>query len=177
MKALIIAALLGLLLVGCGGAGSQAAPVPTVDVGGVTAGSFEATVGGAVNGTFSGPGNYIKAENGGFLVNVSGMEGIIGATISIILPEGITPGVYTPKSYFEAVDEAANKINSVGVSFSNISADGSAIDVYSIVSEGSLTLQTIDPMTGSFSFNAALEAGGTVEVKGTFNQLTLVADG
>lgn len=175
MKFMIVAALIILVLAACGGAASQTGPVPTVDVGSVTAGSFEATVGGAVNGTFSGPGNYIQAENGGFLVSVSGMEGIIGATISIILPEGITPGVYAPQSYFDAFDEAANKINSVGVSFSNISADGNAIDVYSTVSEGSLTLQSIDPMTGNFNFKASLEAGGSVEVKGTFNQLALVA--
>ena len=177
MKIMIVAALVTLVLAACGGAASQTGPVPTVDVGSVTAGSFEATVGGAVNGTFSGPGNYIQAENGGFLVSVSGMEGIIGATIALILPEGITPGVYTPKSYFDAFDSNSNKITGVGISFSNISADGNTIDVYSTVSEGSLTLQSIDPMTGSFNFKAALEAGGSVEVKGTFNQLTVVADG
>lgn len=178
MKSMIITALLILVLTACGGnATSQSAPVPTVDVGSLTTGNFEATVGGAVNGTFSGPGNYIQAENGGYLVNVSGLEGLIGATIAIILPEGTTPGVYTPKSYFDAFDSSANKINSVGISFSNISADGNSIDVYSTVSEGSLTLQTLDPMTGSFSFKAALESGGSVEVKGTFNQLALLADG
>ncbi|MEZ4668662.1 MAG: hypothetical protein R3E39_12190 [Anaerolineae bacterium] len=175
--------ILGLLLVfmtaACGGNTSQLAtraPVPTVNVGDLAAGTFKATVGGAVNGEFSGSGSYIRAVNGGFLLNVSGVEGIAGAAVSIVMPEGIAPGVHALKSYFDAVDSEANKITSVGASFSSISADGSSIDVYSTVSEGTLTLQSVDPMTGSFAFKGALEAGGTVQVTGTFNQLTLVLE-
>src|SRR5690348_1018236 len=119
MKHLLILCLI-LLLAACGGSASQSAgtSVPTVDAGGLTVSSFKASVSGAVSGDFSGTGSTFKQQGGGLLISLVETQGLSGATISIILPDGTKAGTYTPKSYPNAYDSAANKITAIGASFS-----------------------------------------------------------
>ena len=174
MKHLLVFCLT-LLLAACGGAASQNAgtPIPTVDVGGISVSSFKGTVSGAVSGDFSGTGSTFKQEEGGLLISLVGTQGPSGASITIILPAGTVAGTYTPKSYADAYDSTANKIIGIGASFSVLNK-ASGTDAYAIISDGTLTLQSVDPMTGSIHFKAALDGGGTVEVQATFYQLTPV---
>jgi hypothetical protein len=128
------------LLAACGGATSQnGAPVPTADVGGITAGSFKATVSGAVSGDFSGTGSSFKQEQGGLLIGLVGTQGPSGASITIIVPVGTAAGTYMPKSYTDAYDSAANKITAIGASFSATNATG-GVDAYTTITESTLTL-------------------------------------
>ncbi|MBA3874767.1 MAG: hypothetical protein H0X30_37030, partial [Anaerolineae bacterium] len=100
-------------------------------------------------------------------------QGPSGASVTIILPTGTVAGTYTPKSYADAYDSTANKITGIGASFSILNkANGT--DAYTTISEGTLTLQSVDPMTGSIQFKASLDGGGEVEVQATFYQLTPV---
>ncbi|MCA0457559.1 MAG: hypothetical protein LCI00_26565 [Chloroflexi bacterium] len=174
MKRLLLFCLT-LLLAACGGNAAQngGTPVPTVDAAGINAGSFKATVSGAVSGEFTGTGNYFRQEGGGFLISLVATDGPPGASVSIILPEGTLPGIYTPKSYAEAYDANSNKITGVGASFS-VLADTTGVDSYAFVSEGTLTLQATDPMTGQITFKALMESGGEVEVTATFYQLSAI---
>jgi hypothetical protein len=174
MKRLLILCLT-LLLAACGGAASQntGTAIPTVDTGGVTVSSFKATVSGAVSGDFSGTGSYFKQEEGGLLISLVGTQGPPGASITIILPAGTAAGTYTPKSYADAYDSAANKITAIGASFSATNATG-GVDAYATISEGTLTLQSVDPMTGDIHFKATLDSGKEVEVQATFYQLMSV---
>ncbi len=171
MKRLLIVCFV-VLLAACNGAPSSSAisPSPTADSSAVTVSSFKATVSGAVNGEFGGSGSYFKQNNGGLLVSLVGTRGPSGATITIILPTGIVAGTYTPKSYAHAYDTAANKITGIGASFSIQNKTG-GVDTYGDISEGSLNLDSVDPMTGSIHFKAKLENGGEVEVSATFYQL------
>ncbi len=172
MKRLLIVCLT-LMLAACGGAASQNAgtPIRTVDVAGITVSSFKATVSGAITGDFSGTGSYFKQEKGGLLISLVGTQGPSGASVTIILPAGTVAGTYTPKSYADAYDSNANKITAIGASFSVLNAT-SGTDAYATISEGLLTLQSVDPMTGSIHFKATIEGGGEVEVQATFYQLT-----
>ena len=174
MKRLLIICL-GLMLAACGGATSQNAgtPIPTVDVAGITVSSFKATVTGAVSGDFSGTGSYFKQEEGGLLISLVGTQGPSGASVTIILPAGTVAGTYTPKSYADAYDSTANKITGIGASFSVLNKT-SGVDAYATITEATLTLQSVDPMTGSIHFKATIEGGGAVEVQATFYQLTPV---
>ncbi len=171
MKRLISLCLI-LLLAACGGATSQSAgtSIPTVEAEGLSVSSFKATVSGAVTGDFTGIGNYFKQNQGGVLISLVGTQGPSGATITIILPVGTVAGTYTPKSYTDAYDSGANKITAIGASFSALNKT-KGVDTYTIINEGTLTLQSVDPMTGSISFKAKLEGGGEVEVTATFYQL------
>lgn len=174
MKRLLILSLV-LLLTACGGAASQNAgtPIPTVDAGGLTVSSFKATVSGAVNGDFTGTGSTFKQEGGGLLISLVALQGASSPSITILLPDGTVAGTYTSKSYTDAYDSAANKITGIGVSFSVSNATG-GVDAYATVSDGTLTLQSVDPMTGSVHFKAKLDDGDEVEVQATFYQLTSV---
>ena len=174
MKRLLLLCLT-LMLAACGGNAAQNAgtPVPTVDVSGIAAGTFKATVTGAVSGEFTGSGSYFRQEGGGFLISLVATDGPPGASISIILPEGTLPGIYTPKSYAEAYDAASNKIIGVGASFS-VLADTTGVDSYAFVSAGTLTLQSLDPITGQITFKALMESGGEVDVTATFYQLSAI---
>ncbi len=171
-RSLLFLLTLFLFLAACGGTASQTAG-PTVDVSGIPVGSFKGTVTGAVSGDISGTGSYFKQEEGGLLISLVAAQGLEGANVTIILPVGTSGGVYTPKSYADAYDTDANKITDVGASFSSL-ASTSGVDVYSIVSEGTLTLQSTDPMTGTIHFKAKLESGAEVEVTATFYQLISV---
>lgn len=164
MRRLMILCLI-LLLAACGGAASQNAASNTT-----TVSTFKATVSGAVSGDFSGTGSYFKQNEGGLLISLVDTQGTSGAVINIILPAGTTAGTYTPKSYTEAYDSTTNKIMAVGASFS-IRNKTNGVDIYAIVSEGTLTLESVDPMTGSIHFKAKLDGGGEVEVSATFYQL------
>jgi hypothetical protein len=173
MKRMLILCLV-LLLTACGGgAANSGTPVPTVDATGLSVGGFKATVSGSVSGDFAGTGSYFKQEQGGLLISLVGMSGVSGATVTIILPTGTLAGLYTPISYNDAYDSAANKITGIGASFSGLN-QSNGVDAYTIISDGSLTLQSVDPMTGSIHFKAKLESGGEVEVTATFYQLTAV---
>lgn len=164
-----------LLLAACGGRGASinGTPVPTVDTTGLSVSGFKATVSGAVSGEFVGTGSYFKQEQGGILISLVGTSGLSGATITIIMPTGILSGIYTPKSYNDAYDSAANKITGIGASFSLLN-QSKGVDTYGIIGEGSLTLQSVDPITGSIHFKASMESGAVVEVTATFYQLTPV---
>ena len=174
MKRLLIICL-GLVLAACGGTASKSAgtAIPTVDVASIGVSSFKATVTGAVSGDFSGTGSTFKQEGGGLLISLVGTQGPSGASVTIILPAGTAAGTYTPKSYADAYDSAANKITGIGASFSVLNK-ASGVDAYATISEGTLTLQSVDPMTGSIHFKATIECGGEVEVQATFYQLTPV---
>ena len=171
MKRLLILCLT-LLLAACGGNVAQNAgtPVATSDVAGIAAGSFKATVSGAISGEFTGTGSAFRQEGGGLLISLTATDGPPGASINMILPEGTLAGTYTPTSYVEAYDAASNQITGVGASFS-VLADSTGVDAYAFVSEGTLTLQSVDPMTGTIHFKAMMEAGGAVDVTATFYQL------
>src|SRR5699024_65036 len=142
------------------------------DVSGLIVSNFKASVSGAVNGDITGTGSYFKQEQGGLLISMVGMNGPSNASISIILPAGTRIGTYTPTSYTEAYDTDANKINDVGASFSISNATG-GVDDYATITEGTLTLQAVDPMTGSIHFKATLN-GNAVDVQATFYQLAPV---
>lgn len=173
MKRMLVLCLV-LLLTACGGgAANGGTPVPTVDATGLSVGGFKATVSGAVSGEFTGAGSYFKQDQGGLLISLVGTSGISGATVTIILPTGTLAGLYTPKSYNDAYDSAANKITGIGASFSGLN-QSNGVDAYAIISDGSLTLQSVDPITGSIHFKAKLESGAEVEVTATFYQLTAV---
>jgi len=174
MKRLFILCLT-VLLAACGGKVSQGAgtAIPTADVAGLGVSSFKATVSGAVSGDFSGTGSYFKQAEGGLLISLVGTQGPSGASVTIILPAGTVAGTYTPKSYGDAYDSSANKITGIGASFSVLNKS-SGTDAYATISDGTLILQSVDPMTGSIHFRAALEGGGVVEVQATFYQLTSV---
>ncbi len=161
-----------LFLAACGGTASQSAgtSAPTIESGGLTVSSFKATVSGAVSGDFSGTGSYFKQNEGGLLISLVGTQGPSGATITIILPTGTAAGTYTPKSYSDAYDSATNKIIAIGASFSAINKTNGT-DVYETISEGTLTLQSVDPMTGNTHFKAKMEDGREVDVSATFYQL------
>lgn len=171
MKRLLIVCLIA-LLTACNGAPSPSAgtSAPTADASAVTVSSFKATVSGAVSEEFGGTGSYFKQNGGGLLISLVGTKGPSGATITIILPAGTVAGTYTPKSYADAYDSATNKITGMGASFSVINKTG-GVDTYGVISEGSLKLDSVDPMTGSIHFKAKLENGGEVEVSATFYQL------
>lgn len=180
LKPAVLLTLLALLLAACGGATSDqiAACRPlgdaAVDVTGIPAGSFRATVSGVREGEFSGQAAYIRTESGdGFLLNLSGQDGVAGATVAIIMPSAIAPGVCTPKSYFSALD-LENKVIDLGMSFSAISDSGNGVFVFSTVTQGELVLSALNPMTGRFSFTANADDGQTVTVSGTLNQIGLV---
>ncbi len=174
MKSAVVCWALVVLLAACGTGAPAPAPGPTVEVGDVVAGSFEASVSGDVNGDFSGTATYLRAENGGILVNLSGTGGLAGATVSIILPEGTGGGQYTPMSYLKAFNDTENKITAVGFSFSTPSDDGTALLEYAVVMDGSLTLQSVDSLTGRFTVTCADEnTGRTVTVSGVFNQIPM----
>ncbi|MEP6987664.1 MAG: hypothetical protein ABI970_18815, partial [Chloroflexota bacterium] len=163
MKRLLIMCVT-LLLAACGAASQSAGtPIPTVNAAGLTVSSFKGTVSGAVTGDFSGTGSYFKQDQGGLLISLVGTQGPSGASVTIILPTGTVAGTYTPKSYADAYDSTANKITGIGASFSVLNKSNGT-DAYTTISEGTLTLQSVDPMTGSIQFKATLEGGGTVEV-------------
>jgi hypothetical protein len=163
-----------MLVAACGTTSPTPAPGPTVEVGDVVAGSFEAAVSGEVNGDFSGTATYLRTEDGGILVNLSGTGGLAGATVSIILPEGTGGGEYTPTSFLKAFNDTENKITAVGFGFSTPSPDGTTLLEYNTVMEGRLTLQSVDPLTGIFSVTCADETTGrSVMVSGTFNQIPM----
>lgn len=174
MKRLFVL-MLTLLLAACGGNAAQSAGtlVATSDVAGIAAGSFKASVIGAVTGEFTGTGSYFRQEGGGLLISLTATDGPPGASINIILPESTSAGSYIPKSYAEAYDAATNKITDVGASFS-VLANTSGVDAYAFVSEGTLTLQTVDPVTGTVHFKAMMESGGEVDVTATFYQLSVI---
>jgi hypothetical protein len=171
MKRLLIVCLM-LMLAACSGAASQSAgtSVPTVESGGLAVSSFKGTVSGAVSGDFSGTGSTFKQNEGGLLISLVGTQGPSGASVTIILPAGTVAGTYTPKSYADTYDSVANKITGIGASFSVLNK-ASGVDSYVTNSDGTLTLQSLDPMTGSIHFKATLDGGGTVEVQATFYQL------
>jgi hypothetical protein len=159
-----------ILLAACGGAASQSAgtSAPTIESNSVS--SFKATVSGAVSGDFSGTGSTFKQSEGGLLISLVDTEGSSGADITIILPAGTVAGTYTPKSYDQAYDSTTNKITAVGASFSTRNKT-KGVDIYATISDGALTLQSVDPMTGSIHFKAKLDSGAEVEVSATFYQL------
>lgn len=171
MKQLVLMCVL--LLAACGGAAFQTGgtPLPTVDVTGLNAGNFKAAVKGAITGDYTGTGSYFKQEEGGLLISLVAADDPRGTTITIILPTGTLAGSYAPRSYAEAYDSNANKITDVGASFSLLSLN-SGVDTYAFVSDGKLTLQSLDPITGTIHFKAKMESGGEVEVDATFYQLT-----
>lgn len=162
-----------LILAACGGGASQTAgtDVPTVDSAGLSVSSFKATVSGAVSGSVSGTGSYFKQGGGGLLITLVGTEGPSGATITILLPDGTGSGTYTLQSFNDAYDSATNKITGIGASFTVHNKTG-GVDTYATLSDSTLTLQSVDPITGSIHFKAALEGSGEVEVEATFYQLT-----
>jgi hypothetical protein len=170
MKCLFVL-FLSLFLVGCG-TSSQATGVssPTVETDGISVSSFKATVSGAVSGDFSGTGSTFKQSAGGQLITLLGTQGISGADISIILPTGTTAGTYPLKSYTDAFDSTSNKITAIGASFSALNKTN-GVDIYAAIADGTLTLQSVDPMTGSIHFKAKLDSGGEVEVSAIFYQL------
>ena len=161
-----------LILAACGGVASQnsGTAAATVSSGSLSVSSFKATVSGAVNADFNGTGSIFKQNEGGLLISLVGIKGPSGATITIILPTGTVAGTYTPKSYADAYDSTTNKITSIGTSFSLLSKSN-GVDTYSNVSEGTLTLDSLDPMSGSIHFKAKLENGAEVEVQATYYQL------
>jgi hypothetical protein len=161
-----------LMLTACAGVPSQNAgtSAPTVDAGGLSVSSFKGTVSGAVSGDFSGTGNTFKQNAGGLLINLVDAQGLSGATVTITLPAGTVAGTYTPKSYADVYDTTTGNITGVGASFSVLNKTN-GVDAYSIISDGTLTLQSIDPMTGSIHFKAKLDSGSEVEVQATFYQL------
>lgn len=164
-----------MLLTACAGSTAPGAgAAQSVDVSGIPAGTFKASVTGALTGDFSGIAGYITVEGGGYLLNLSGTEGIVGATVSIILPSDAAAGTFTPQPYPDSFDAAANRVTAIGLSFSALAADHNAVDVYTALTNASLTLQSLDPMTGAFTFTAALEDGRAVTVTGTFNQIPVV---
>ncbi len=174
MKRLFVL-ILTLLLAGCGGNAAQNAgtPVATSNVAGIAAGSFKATVSGAISGEFTGTGSAFRQEGGGLLISLTATDGPPGASINLILPEGTKAGSFTPTSYAEAYDAETNKIISVGASFS-VLAQTTGVDAYSFVSDGELTLQSVDPLTGTVHFKAMMESGGEVDVTATFFQLVAI---
>ncbi len=171
MKRLLILCL-ALFLVGCGATSQNAgfASAPTLESEGISVSSFKATVSGAVSGDFTGTGSTFKQNEGGLLISLTGTNEPSGAAITIILPAGTVAGTYTPKSYADAYDSATNKIIAIGASFGVLNKT-SGVDTYAIISEGTLTLQSVDPMTGSIHFKAKLETSGEVDVTATFYQL------
>ncbi len=171
MKRLLILCLV-MLSAACGGATTQRSGTssPTVEVGGLSVSSFKATASGAVTGDFSGTGSYFKQNKGGLLISLVDLQHPSGATITIILPAGTVAGTYSLKSYADSYDGTTNKIAAVSASFSILNKTN-GVDTYSIISEGTLTLQSLDPMTGSISFKAKLDNDGEVEVTATFYQL------
>ncbi|MBI1277870.1 MAG: hypothetical protein GC179_07060 [Anaerolineaceae bacterium] len=171
MKRLVILCL-AFLLAACGSAASQSVGTssPTGGADRIPVSGFKATVSGAVSGDFSGTGSPFKQSGGGILISLIGTQGRTGLEINIILPAGTTAGTYTPKSYADAYDSTNNKITAVGATFSIRNATN-GIDSYSIISEGILTLESVDPVTGSIHFKAKLEGGGEVDVSATFYQL------
>ena len=172
MKTLLVVVCLALMLAACGGATSQNVGTPnaTVNAASLAVSSFSATMSGAITGNISGTGSYFKQSEGGLLISLAGTKRPSGATITIILPAGTVAGTYTPKSYADAYDSTANKITAVGASFSVLSKSN-GVDNYANVSEGTLTLQSVNPMTGSIHFKAKLEGGGEVEVQANFYEL------
>lgn len=174
MKRLFILCLV-MLSAACSGAASQNASssAPTVESSVLSVSSFKATVKGAVNQVLSGTASYFKQNGGGFLITLVDTQSSSGATITIILPVGTTAGTYTPKSYEDAYDSTSNTITAIGASFTVLNTT-KGIDTYALISEGTLNLQSLDPMTGSIDFKAKIEGGGEVEVTATFYQLIAI---
>ncbi len=175
-----ILVLLLMVLTACGGSPATSrvcSPLDgaTVDVSAVAVGTFQATVTGESNGSFSGEASFVRSEDNGYLLNLSGTEGLVGTTVHLALPMGITPGRCPPQSYDSALDPTQPVIRAVGVDFSMLTPEGYLIDFNSL-SESSLILQSIEPLTGQFSFKATSADGKSVTVTGSFNQIEQVQE-
>lgn len=184
MKRIIILAFCLALLAACQPAVPTAAPTPTpptnvtavpleVDVSGVNAANFRFTYNDPVAGEFksvSGPTAYSEVRNldDGFLMTLS-VDGI-DAFVAFALPESLTPGTYALNNYDYSFSADGKIVTSIGATI--------AVANYFELKEGTLTVTSVAPLTGAFTFSGIAEINETdtvpVTVEGVLNEIPLV---
>lgn len=149
-------------------------PSQAMDVNNVQAGRFKAVVDGAVLHDFEGTGLYAKMEDGSLFITLTNLRDVKNATVSIILPPGTQPGTFTLNAYQTSLSGETN-VTAVAAGISIISPQGSdnISDMYTISTNGTLTLTSLTPASGTFQFSAQTDTGRAVTVSGSFNQIPL----
>jgi hypothetical protein len=141
---------------------------PTLEVYENEVGSFIVNVSGDHQRDFNGAGVYADLGDEGIILTLSDENAAMTAVL-IALPAGIEAGTYDLISYTGVFEESGG-VSAAGASYT----EGGTI--YGSVTAGSITLQTLNPLTGNFTFSATNE-GKTVTVNGIMNQIPAMEQG
>lgn len=143
-----------------------------VDLSGVVPGTFRVTYNDPANGqftTFSGEADYSHISNlsSGFSMTLTRPNaGPNDAFVVVAIPENITPGTYHLIDYNAAFSADNRTIQVMGTTLAGAAN-------YFELHEGSITIQTVNPITAAFKFSGIAEIdethSTTVEVNGTIN--------
>lgn len=152
---------------------SDALPVNTDEL---DAKQFDFSVSGMETVEASGEGYFTQDLSIGIYINLPYRfsDGAVNQAVTIALPNNIEVGTYRIFP-FGQVFNLTQEI--VGVGGTYITQPPPEYDFpfysYDKATEGVVTLTALEPMTGAFRFTAEDNAGKSVTVEGTFNQLEL----
>lgn len=188
MRRTALFALLGvLLLAACAGEAAPAGPPPTptlppitpsplaVNLGGVAAGTFRFTYNDPQSGAFrtaTGESLYSAIRNlqSGYLMTLTPSDESLDAFVAFALQQDIMPGTYVLGSYDFAFSPDSRQVVQTGATL--------ALPIYFEMREGTLTLTSVQPLTGAFRFSGIAEVSEgkivPVVVDGVFNSIPLL---
>lgn len=148
-----------------------------IDLSGVEPTYFRFTYNDPVAGEFKtaiGTTVYSKVRNltNGYLLNLTPLDTVQStALVPFAIPESITPGTYALNNYDYSFSADGKQIVSLGVTIAGIAN-------FFELHEGTITISSVDPLTGAFKFTGIAEVSETqnveVTVEGVLNEIALV---
>jgi hypothetical protein len=175
MKSLLLFAIM-LLLSSCGGS----SPDPTARPASAPlgAGEFRLTVSGDLTGEVTSTASYLSVPNQGITLLLYAADAPTETTargVTIVMPANITPGTYPISPYYTVFD-TNNQTTAVGATFAEPASDqtGNEDLLLTEVTEGTLTLTSIEPMSGSAVFTIQDE-DRTVTINAAFHEIPPLA--
>ncbi|MBL8166480.1 MAG: hypothetical protein JNJ61_31140, partial [Anaerolineae bacterium] len=171
----------------CAGEPTPAGPPPTptlppitpsplaVDLGAVGAGTFRFTYNDPVSGEFktaTGESIYSGIRNlqSGYLMTLTPSDEALDSFVAFAFEQDIAVGTYVLGSYDFAFSPDSRQVVQTGATL--------ALPIYFEMREGTLTITSIEPLTGAFRFSGIAEVSETetvpVVVDGVFNGIPLL---
>jgi hypothetical protein len=154
-------------------AGPTAVPTPlpkvtplAVNVGNVPVGGFQISVTGTVTANLAGTAAFFDSAGSGSMLSLSSAAaGNTPKIVTLVVPDNLAPGSYPILPYLSNAKPNGDVIG-VGANYTEFT---NGAPVYASIS-GTLTVKSINPYTGAFTFKAA---SGTKQIAltGVFNQV------
>lgn len=172
--------ILPLLLIILSACGGTPQPTPVIDTTAIPTGEFTISVSGDINITFTGKTVFQDDPAIGKILYVYDPTTPVdapGRGITLVMPADIKPGTYPINSYNAVFDATSGKVTTPGVQYYESPGvdEDSLPATFSIVSEATLSLSSINPMTGKLSFSATNEVDARkVKVEAAFNAIPLM---